>query len=61
MRIIAARATALVVMVLVLGTARMLDDVGIPRTILGFLVAAMAATTMLLLAGNRRHGPPPHV
>ncbi|MHB2207803.1 hypothetical protein [Methylobacterium sp. CM6257] len=50
MRIIAARATALVVMVLVLGTARMLDDVGIPRTILGFLVAAMAATTVLLLA-----------
>jgi hypothetical protein len=49
-RIIAARATALVVMVLVLGTARMLDDEGFLQPILGFLVAALAATTVLLLA-----------
>ncbi|WP_204165229.1 hypothetical protein [Methylobacterium radiodurans] len=50
MRIIAARATAIALMLLVLGLARRLGQFGTPAAIEAGLVAAAAATVVLLFA-----------
>ncbi|WP_200913256.1 hypothetical protein [Methylobacterium sp. Leaf106] len=50
MRIIAARALAIAVMLLVLGLERWLDRLGMPLLIEGFLVAAFAATAVVVFA-----------
>ena len=47
MRIIAARALAIAVMLLVLGVERWLDRLGMPLLIEGCLVAAFAATAVV--------------
>lgn len=50
MRIIAARALAIAVMLLVLGLERWLDRLGMPLLIEGCLVAAFAATAVVVFA-----------
>lgn len=50
MRIIAARAMAIAVMLLVLGTAQWLEQLGTPLLFEGCLVASVAATAVVLLA-----------
>ncbi|MCG5249277.1 hypothetical protein ACQKJ1_26210 [Methylorubrum rhodesianum] len=50
MRIIAVRATAIALMLLVLGLARRLGQLGTPAVIEAGLVAAAAATAVLLFA-----------
>lgn len=50
MRIIAARAMAIAVMLLVLGTARWLEQLGPSQLLEGCLVASVAATAVVLLA-----------
>lgn len=50
MRIIAARATAIAVMLLVLSLARRLEQLGTSAAIVACLVAAAAATAVLAFA-----------
>ncbi|WP_200957550.1 hypothetical protein [Methylobacterium sp. Leaf94] len=49
MRIIAARALAITIMLLVLGTARWLEQLGTSFVVEGCLVAAIAATAVVAL------------
>ncbi|PXW63641.1 MULTISPECIES: hypothetical protein [Methylobacteriaceae] len=50
MRIIAARVMAIAVMLLVLGTARWLEQFGTPSVIEAYLAAAAAATAVAIFA-----------